>query len=333
MYQRATRPIMDFIVEDLSRWYVRLIRSRTWKESDDADKLAAYYTLHYALRTLATISAPVMPYLSEEIYQNFNGESESVHLAPYPQVNDALVDVELEAQMAIARKLVDACANARQKAEIKQRWPVASIIIESEDPVAMRAVEDLQDVLKEQINAKEIKIGAVERAYEAKPNYKNLGPRFKGDAKKVADAILAAPKAELMESLKETGSAVAGEYEITMEDVVLEEHMPEGWMHSELDLGRVFVNTVLTDDLRSEAMARELIRRIQEMRKELDLKVDDRIATAVDCDFREIVEKNGDYIANETRSSSFTFAAQGGGHFKEWAIDEYTARIWVEKAE
>ncbi len=333
MYHRATRPIMDFIVEDLSRWYVRLIRSRTWKESNNADKLAAYYTLHYALRELSLIAAPFIPYLSEEIYQNFDGGHESVHLAPYPTADGSRVDIALEGEMAVARKLVDACANARQKAEIKQRWPVATIVIESDDPIVGQAVIDLQDVLKEQINAKEIRIGTVGRHYEAKPNYKNLGPRFKGEAKKVAEAILAAPQPELVASLQDTGMAQAGGYHLTMDDVVMEEHIPEGWMDSTLDLGTVFVDTVLTDELRSEAMARELIRRVQEMRKELDLNVDDRIVTVVDCDFRDIVESNAGYVANETRSTSLTFGAHGSGHYKEWAIDDYVAHIWVEKAE
>ncbi len=333
MYHRATRPIMEFIVEDLSRWYVRLIRSRTWKESDDADKLAAYYTLHYALKELSLIAAPFMPYLCEEIYQNFDGDRESVHLAPYPDADASHMDTDLEVEMAVARKLVDACANARQKAEIKQRWPVASIVIESDDAVVGQAVTDLQDVLKEQINAKEIRIGTVDRRYEAKPNYKNLGPRFKGDAKKVAEAILAAPQSELVASLQESGAAQAGGYDLTRDDVVMEEHIPDGWMASALDLGTVFVNTVLTDELRSEAMARELIRRVQEMRKELDLNVDDRIVTVVDCDFQDIVISNTDYIANETRSTSLTFGANGAGHYKEWSIDEYVAHIWVEKAE
>jgi isoleucyl-tRNA synthetase len=126
------------------------------------------------------------------------------------------------------------------------------------------------------------------------------------------------------------GTATAGAYEITREDVVLEERMPHGWQSSETDVGIVFVNTQLDEQLRSEAMARELIRRIQEMRKQLDLNVEDMIKTWVSSDFDELVARQRDYIATETRSASLVFERGDTGFFKEWDIDGNTAHIWIE---
>ncbi|MHC1599153.1 MAG: isoleucine--tRNA ligase [Candidatus Methanofastidiosia archaeon] len=331
MFHKAARPIMDFIVEDLSRWYVRLVRSRTWKEGDDSDKLAAYFTLHYALTKLSKIEAPLMPYLSEEIYQNFSSEKESVHLESFPVEDTALINTQLEEEMAYARKIVDACANARQKGEIKQRWPVSEIIVESDNAAVEKAINELGDVLKEQINTKLIKIGHVKRAFDAKPNYKNLGPKFKGDAKNVADAIIASDQNAMIRDVQTTGMSTVGNFTIDSDDITLEERVPDGWQASETDFGTVFINTVITDDLRSEAMARELIRRIQEMRKEQNLNVEDMITTYIDCDFADIVRTQIDHMANETRSDTITLKKGGGGYFKEWSIDNNIARIWIEK--
>lgn len=332
MYHRAARPIMEFIVEDLSRWYVRLVRSRTWSEKDDPDKLAVYYVLHYALVRLSKIAAPLMPYLSEELYQNLDGTCESVHLESYPDPDMTLVDTELEKEMAYARKIMESSANARQKAEIKQRWPVSQVLVESEDEMAEKTIGDLIVVLKEQINTKDISVGTLEREVVVKPNFKALGPKFKGEAKKVADAILAADDATLVSQLKDGNGATLDGFDIDMSCVELEEKMPEGWMASETDFGTIFVNTVITDELRSEAMARELIRRIQEMRKELDLNVLDMISATIRCDFEELVLAKKEYISQETRTTSLDFGTCEDGYSKEWKIDDHMATIWIQKA-
>jgi isoleucyl-tRNA synthetase len=330
LYHKAARALHEFIVEDLSRWYVRLIRSRTWREKEDIDKLAAYFTLHYALVRIAKLIAPLMPYLSEEIFLNLSEGKESVHLEAFPDVDDGLISPELENEMAYVRKIVDACANARQKAEVKQRWPVPEVVIETDDPAVDSAIRELRPVLLEQVNTKDIRTGRVERTYAVRPNFKALGPRYKGDAKKVADAIEATPDEEIVNGIMSCGTATAGAYEITREDVVLEERMPHGWQSSETDVGIVFVNTQLDEQLRSEAMARELIRRIQEMRKQLDLNVEDMIKTWVSSDFDELVARQRDYIATETRSASLVFERGDTGFFKEWDIDGNTAHIWIE---
>ncbi|HPR42663.1 MAG TPA: isoleucine--tRNA ligase [Candidatus Methanofastidiosa archaeon] len=331
MYHKPTRAIMDLIVEDLSRWYVRLVRSRTWSEKDDPDKLAVYFTLHYTLLKLSKIFSPIMPFISEEIYLNLQGGKSSVHMEEFPERDDKMVDEDLEKKMSYARKVVEACANARQKAELKQRWPVSEVVIDSKDELLSTTILELESVLKEQVNAKSIRIDRIKHDYDVKPNYKKLGPKFKGDAQKVALAILAEPKKEFLNALDRLGKATAGEYEVDRDDVVLEETLPEGWASSETDIGTVFVNTEITQELRSEAMAREVIRRIQEMRKELDLNVEDSIETYIVCSFEDELEGQTDYISNETRSKKLLMG-EGDGYFKEWGIDENTAKIWIKKA-
>ncbi|MBN1785815.1 MAG: isoleucine--tRNA ligase [Candidatus Methanofastidiosa archaeon] len=332
MFHKPTRALMDLIVEDISRWYVRLVRSRTWSEKDDPDKLAVYFTLHHTLVKLSKLLAPLMPYISEEIYQNLSGRLESVHLEDFPEADTALIDERLEEEMKNAKKIVEACANARQKAELKQRWPVSEVVVDSKDELLSTTILDLEPVLKEQINTKCIRIGGIERDYKVKPNYKKLGPKFKGDAQKVADAITSEPKKEFIVALKELGKATAGTYTVDIDDVVMEEVIPEGWSSSETDLGIVFVNTVITEELRSEAMAREIIRRIQEMRKEMDLNVEDVIETNIVCSFEKELDGQIDYISNETRSKKMAFEKGAEGYFKEWSIDENRASIWVKKA-
>ncbi|MHC1604893.1 MAG: DUF5915 domain-containing protein, partial [Candidatus Methanofastidiosia archaeon] len=315
----------------LSRWYVRLVRSRTWKEKEDMDKIAVYFTLHYALVKLSKLQAPLMPYMSEEIYQNLSREKDSVHLEDFPSADEKLIDINLEKEMTYVRKVMEASANARQRGEIKQRWPVSEVVVESDDPAAVKAIQDLECVLLEQINTKSIKVAKLERALEVKPNYKNLGPKFKGEAKKVSEAILGASQKELIESIKSTGKATVSGFDIDSDDILLEERLPEGWRATDTDFGKVFVNVKLNDALLSEAMARELIRRIQEMRKELDLKVEDMIKTHVACDFEDMVLAQKDHIANETRSKSFVFGSAESGYYKEWKIDKNVAKIWIEK--
>jgi len=331
MYHKSARALMDLVVEDLSRWYVRLVRSRTWSEKDDPDKLAVYFTLHYTLMKLSKLIAPMMPYISEELYRNLDGKLESVHFESFPKMDGSLVDTKLEEEMRYARKIVEACANARQKAELKQRWPISRVLVDSKDTLVATTLSDLGPVLKEQINTKNIDVGSVEHDYEVKPNYKKLGPKHKGDAQKVSSAISSNTEKGLIKELMDKGKANFGGYDVELEDVNLEEVLPEGWESSETDIGTIFLNKEITKELRSEALARELIRRIQEMRKEQDLNVEDTIETNVVCTFKEQLADHVGYISNETRSKKLEFSDATDGYFKEWKIDDDVAKIWIKR--
>jgi len=335
---RATRAIEYFVIEDLSRWYVRLIRKRLWIEKDDPDKLAAYWTLWKVFDVLLRLMAPFTPYITEEIYQNlirpFSGK-ESVHLEDWPKKDESWVDEELEREMEIVRKIVEAGSAARQRAKIKLRYPVRQILIETEDETTKKAVERLNYLLKDQLNAKEVKIAKVEREIRVKPNFAKLGPHFKGDAKLIAKWIDEQNDRELYEKLMQGKLKVeieGKEFTIEREHIVVEEELPDFLVGEEFDHGKVFVDKTLTRELMMEGLAREFVRRIQEMRKHLDLDVNDRIMVYIETteENKELLQNMLDYIKGETRAVDVRFE-EAKGYVVEWP--EVEAKIGIEKVE
>ena len=335
---RATRAIEYFVMEDLSRWYVRLIRKRLWVEKDDPDKLAAYWTLWKVFDVLLRLMAPFTPYITEEIYQNlirpFSGK-ESVHLEDWPKKDEAWIDKELEKEMEIVRRIVEAGSAARQRAKIKLRYPVRQILIETEDEMTKKAVEKLNRLLRDQLNAKEVKIARVEREIRVKPNFAKLGPHFKGDAKLIAKWIEEQNDRELYEKLMQGKLKVeieGKEFTIEREHILVEEELPDFLVGEEFDHGKVFVDKTLTRELMMEGLAREFVRRIQEMRKHLDLDVNDRIVVYIETteENRELLKEMLDYIKGETRAVEVKFE-EPKGYVVEWP--EVEAKIGIEKVE
>ncbi len=312
--------------------YIRLIRKRMWVEGDDPDKLAAYYTVWKVFDVLLRLMAPFTPYIAEEIYQNlirpFVGV-ESVHMLDWPEADEKAIDEELEKEMEYARKIVEAGSSARQKARIKLRYPVRRIIIETEDETVKKAVERINRILRDQLNAKEVVVGKVERELIIKPNFAKVGPEFKGDAKKVI-AWISEHGRELYEKGEMDVEIEGKTFHITREHVTIEEKLPDFFVAEEFDGGRVFVDKTLTRELLAEGLAREFVRRIQEMRKRLDLDVNDRIVVTIETtdENRELLQENLDYIMRETRAVEVRFE-EAKGYVVEWP--EVQARIGIEK--
>ncbi|AHF79437.1 isoleucine--tRNA ligase [Thermococcus paralvinellae] len=330
---RATRGIYDFVVEDLSRWYVRLIRKRLWVEGDDPDKLAAYWTLWKVFDVLLRLMAPFTPYIAEAIYQNMVARKESVHLEDWPVKE--FTDEELEKEMAVVRKIVEAGAAARQKAKIKLRYPVRQILIETEDELTKKAVERLNRILRAQLNAKEVKVAKVEREIRVKPNFAKLGPHFKGDAKLIAKWIDEQNDRELYEKLMKGKLKVeieGKEFTLERDHIVVEEQLPDFLVGEEFDYGKVFVDKTLTRELMMEGLAREFIRRIQEMRKRLDLDVNDRIKVYIETteENKELLKDMLDYVKRETRAVE-VFFEEPKGYVVDW--EDVNAKIGIEKVE
>ena len=324
-FHLATRAINNFILEDLSRWYVRLIRGRTWVESDDPDKLGAYYSLYTTLNTLIHLMAPITPHLSEEVYENLvknldDDAAESIHMDDW-MYDESMIDSGLEAQMDYVRDIIEAAARARDVARYKLRWPVSDITVVSQDENVLESVANLEDVIKDQSNTKEV-ITATEfenLTFIAKPNLKTLGPRLKGDMG-IVQKFFAQAKADgtgnsIKDSLDSTGKYVVRgedregnlkEIELSADDVLYETELPDDVVSAEFDGGNVFVNTKITPEILSEAMARETIRRIQDMRKDMDLDVEANIGVMVntDAEFKELIEKQSDLISEEVRARS-----------------------------
>jgi isoleucyl-tRNA synthetase len=339
---KATRSLNHFILEDLSRWYVRLIRGRTWVEKEDPDKLGAYYTLYNVLKKLITTLAPISPHITEEIYQNMilgveEGAPLSVHMLDW-EINENTIDQDLEKNMDILREIIETSAHARDVARYKLRWPVQKIVIVSEDPNVFEAVNAMEEVLKEQANTKAV-INSEE--FEglkilAAPNMKTLGPKLRGDVPQVAAHLAEANGSEIVAILESEG-----EYKIDLDDktitledgdVVFETELPDNVVSAEFAGGSVFVDTELTPEILSEAMSRELIRRIQDMRKDLDLEVEAHIYVGVDCspEFKKLVEPHLGFISHEVRAEELQFGVLKGDYTKKWNIEEFELSISIK---
>ncbi len=352
LLHKAVREIFEFTLEDLSRWYIQLIRPRTWTEADDPDKLAAYRVLYEIYVTLTKLIAPFMPFLAEEMYQNLGRNVdpkalESVHMCDWPTVNEALRDPELEVSMALVRDVVEAASNARQKAGRKLRWPISRIVLSPESEEAATAVKRLKSVLMDQTNSKDIVLTAVgeswdELGLEVIPDPGKIGPVFKKDAGKVVPALK-----ELDGVFLKKAFAEAGEFELTLADgsVVtvtpemanFNETLPEGVASADSDAGIVYVDANLTPELEAEGFTREVIRRVQDMRKELDLIVDDNIIALVQIDddrVLDLVDTLGELLAEEVRASILELSNEDeitGDLVKDWEVEGIAMKIGIAK--
>ena len=345
---RIVRSISDFILEDLSRWYIQLVRPRTWIEQDNPDKLAAYATIYEVLVKLSQIMAPFTPFIAESIYQNLvkgldEGAPQSVHMCQWPKADAARIDKHLEESMALVREVSMAASNARQKGGRKLRWPVSEILIAP----AQEAVDlgGLENVLKGQTNSKKITVLAAgekpKMDLEIAPVHKKIGPVYKGEAKNVVEAIAAANPAEVKRQL-DAGDATVSfrgmEYKITAEMVAIKELPSQNLPAAEFSRGFVFVDITLTPELEAEGYAREIIRRIQDMRKELDLRVEDQIRAIVDIESKPILDlalQKKEHIAGEVRAANFQLGLGlelQGKLVKDWDIEGVCVRIGIDRA-
>lgn len=340
---KATRAINHFILEDLSRWYVRLIRGRTWIEKEDPDKLGAYYTLYNVLKLLIKVMAPVTPHITEEIYQNLikgveEDAPESVHMEDW-EFNEDLIDKDLEENMDIVRDIIEACARGRDVARYKLRWPVKKIAVVSEDKNVLNAAESLKAVIMEQANTKKIEFSDEFENLKiiARPNLKTLGPKLRGDAPKVIQKLAEADGAKIKADLDNEGvyKVELGDKIIELEenDIIFETELPENLVSADLNSGNVFLDTELTDEILSEAMSRELIRRIQDMRKDLSLDVEANIFVSVGCDegFKNLILPFMDFISHEVRAREVSFDFQEGDYTKDWKIEDENLKIAINK--
>ncbi|HOU70056.1 MAG TPA: isoleucine--tRNA ligase [Methanothrix sp.] len=346
---RIVRSISEFILEDLSRWYIQLVRPRTWIEQDDPDKLAAYATIYEVLVKLSRVMAPFTPFLSESIYQNLvrgldGAAAPSVHMCDWPVADGARIDRKLEESMSLVREISMAGSNARQKGGRKLRWPVSEIVISP----TKEAVDlgDLVGVLKGQTNAKKITVlppgEKPKMDLELSPVHKKIGPVYKGEAKAVVAALQAADPFDIKRQLDsgcEAALSYGGkEYRINSEMVQIKELPPENLPAAEFSRGLVYVDITLTPELESEGYAREIIRRIQDMRKEMDLKVEDQIRAKVDIESKPILDLallKKDHIAGEVRASDFHLGLGldlDGRLVKDWDIEGVCVRIGIDRA-
>ncbi|MFC4358868.1 isoleucine--tRNA ligase [Halobium salinum] len=335
----ALNTVLDFLTEDVSRFYVKAIRERMWEEEDSAGKRGAYATLATVLDETVRMMAPFTPYLAERMYQHLDGGETTVHMLDYPEVDAELHDPDLEAHMAVLRKVEEAAANARQQGGRKLRWPVSRVVVESDEAAVREAVESLSDLFAERVNTREVVVVSRfdELVERAEPKMSEIGPAFGGDSQKVMQAVEGATREEV-----EAGVDADGEH-YDLDDGMVEYHAepPEGISGADFDSpvgdGSVYVDTTLTDDLESEGYARDVVRRIQEMRKTLDLDVEEPIHTRLDVSDERVagfVDDHREFVADETRTAEWVDGDEAAFDLvEEWDVEGVDVTIGVKRVE
>jgi isoleucyl-tRNA synthetase len=328
---RATRSLISFILEDLSRWYIQLVRPRMWLEGESAAKTDAYETMYYVMRKLSVLLAPFTPHITEILYRNIRlpGDPESVHMLGWFGGEEFLIDSELEKAMEIARSFDEAQANARQAGKRKLRWPVKECVVLTDADDVASAITGLNDICRERANARVVRVvrGRYERAgWKASPVMKALGPVFGKDAPAVRDLILQADAASLKAAF-DKGETVTLEndgtsYPLSSSQVSFSEELPAEVFAAPMSGGTVYVDVTLTPEIEAEGYAREVIRRIQEMRRQLDLRVEDYITGSVAIADNRVAGLIADWwkegIGEEVRAASLDILPGGDpGAFRE----------------
>ncbi|MFH0816659.1 MAG: isoleucine--tRNA ligase [Methanobacteriota archaeon] len=332
---KSAAAVGDFI-DDLSNWYLRRSRRRFWSDTDPEDKAQAYAALYKTLTELAKLMAPFTPFLAEHLYQNLvvkqdSSAPESVHLCKYPTAGPR--DEALERDMALAISVAVAGRNARQRVDIKLRQPLQKLTVVCCDADA-GSLKKYADILREELNVKEVELAtdpAGVCTVRVRPNFKSIGAKFKKDSKLVADEIAKADPALLAGALKAEGKATVGAYEISVEDALVETVDRDGLSGGEWKGLKVYVTTEIKEELLLEGLARELVRRIQVMRKEMDLSYDQRITVALSGD-DEIDKAAGafaEYIKRETLSDELSVGEQEWEP-KEWDVDGRKLKLWLK---
>jgi isoleucyl-tRNA synthetase len=317
----ALRRLRAFVIEDLSHWYIRLVRRRFWQEKQNKDKLASYAALHYALKTWLILASPFIPFLTETVYQQafrktVRSDLESIHMSSWPNSRAGWTNKRLEENMKIVQQVSAASSSARQSKKVKLRQPVARTLIVTDSDKVKRAVKGLRPLFLQQTNSKDIRlVGLAEEEQFKKlvvePNFKGLGPVFKGDANKVAEALRSTDGRQLFQEIQAdkpyTLKLNDRDYTITGQMVSFKEEMPENFAMGSFDEGRVYIDLTIPKELVREGFVREIIRRLQEMRKRLDLPVDafvEAYVTVPDAQKLEWLEDERDYLMEEVRAEA-----------------------------
>ena len=333
----ALNAVVDFVTADVSRFYVKAIRERMWEDEDSDSKRGAYTTLSVVLDEAVRLLAPFTPYITERMYQLLDGEATSVHALSAPEVDESLHQPALEEEMAVLRTVEEAAANARQQGGRKLRWPVPRVVVASDDEHVRGAVESLSDLLSERVNARAVEVVETfdELVEYAEPQMGVIGPEFGADAQKLMSAVEGATRDELA---GDTLSVMVDgdEYELTDEMVEWRAEPPAHVSGADFDSGTVYVDTSLTEEIEAEGYARDVVRRIQEMRKRLDLAVDEEIHTAVevaDDRISDLVDRHRDLIAEETRTEAFVEDTEEMDLVEEWDVEGVSVTIGIDRIE
>ncbi len=340
---KAARAISDFVQENLSNWYVRLCRRRFWKGEYAQDKIAAYQTLYTCLITVAKLSAPIAPFFMDRLYKDLTQATsketfESVHLANFPIYNEEIVDKYLESKMEKAQIVSSLVLSLRKKEMIKVRQPLQKVMIPVLDDKQKAEIEAVADLIMAEVNVKEIELmddasGVLVK--QIKPNFKVLGPRFGKDMGLISKEIQRFSQEQINEIEKnnEIYLEVSGNnIKLTLEEVEISSQDIEGWLVANANGVTVALDITITEELKNEGIARELVNRIQNIRKDSGFEVTDKVKVKMlkNESVEQAVNKNLEYIKTETLTDSLTFVEQLENGI-EIEFDDIKTRIIVDK--
>lgn len=343
---KAGRAIQDFVNDQLSNWYVRLSRRRFWTGASDAgeltaDKQAAYETLHECLATVATLMSPIAPFFADWLYGNLNANngqaSASVHLTDFPKADQRLIDSNLETSMELAQTISSLVHSLRKGHKIKVRQPLTRILVPVLNETTRSQIEHVAPIIQSEVNVKAVEFiddtsGILKK--KIKPNFKALGPKFGKQMKEVAAAITALTDDDIRE-LERVGSMQLGIGAIELSDVeILTEDVP-GWIVASEGGITVALDLTITDELRREGIARDFVNRIQNLRKDRDFEVTDKITILLEnnnAELAEAIEANKSYICQEVQALSLSLVSDLNGQSAEIEMDEFLLKVQVEVA-
>lgn len=339
---KAARAISAFVGDNLSNWYVRLNRKRFWGGTMNADKLAAYQTLYTCLKTVALLMAPFAPFYADRLYNDLTAlgdEYNSVHLALFPTADEAAIDPALERRMALAQIITSNVLALRRKVNIKVRQPLAVLMIPAVDREQMDAIEAIKDLVAAEVNVKELRItppGRSELVKRIKADFKKLGPRFGKIMKDLSKAINTMSQEDIAHLENEgsfTFSNLQGEPVITLDDVeIIPEDVP-GWIVANEGNVTVALDITLTPELKAEGMARELVNRIQNLRKAMGLEITDRINVILSRtpETEQALTSFRNYIATQVLADSLELSYTLADNATDLDIDGLIVKALVNK--
>ncbi len=344
---KAGRAIAEFVDEHLSNWYVRLCRRRFWKGDYTEDKISAYQTLYRCLETVAQLSSPIAPFFTDRMFIDLNSvtkryDVQSIHLTDFVKADESLIDKDLEERMQLAQKISSMVLSLRKKTNIRVRQPLNKIMVPVLDEKFQNQVQAIESLIKSEVNIKEIEYltnsGILVK--KIKPNFKTLGPKYGKIMKQIAAAVnqfgqdqISKIEAEGIFHLDIDGQAV----ELTMNDVEISTQDIPGWVVANMDQLTVALDITITDELKSEGMAREIINRIQNYRKDQGFEVTDHINVKIEKneEIEKSIIENNSYICSETLAQSLVLVDQINETEKIEVelIDNIKTQLLITKAE
>ncbi len=340
---RAGRAISEFVDAHLSNWYVRLSRRRFWKSEDNQDKLSAYQTLYTCLETIARLMSPIAPFFSEQLYRDLNNvtgrnAAESVHLTDFPVANTTFIDKALEERMEMAQLVSSLVLSLRKKANIRVRQPLSKIMIPVKDENMKTQLEKVSHLIKSEVNIKEIEFLSPDNnilVKNVKPNFKTLGKKYGKQMKQIQAYFTNMSQEEIHQFEKNNGTHLnvdGVDVELTLEDALISTQDIPGWAVTSQDDLTVALDMTITDELMQEGLAREIVNRVQNLRKTGGFEVTDRIELLIEKNEKTdaAVEKFGDYICAETLATIIKVDALEGVEAEE-LVEGVNVKLKIQK--